>query len=56
MALKTMFGKPVQTVVGMIQAQLTRNLKMAFYEKYHVLMNDSEDQKIGPELHREYWL
>jgi len=55
-AAKAIFGKPVQTVVDMIHAQLTRTAKMAFYEKYDVLMNDSEDQKIGSVLHREHWL
>jgi len=54
--MKTMFGRSVQTSVGMIHAQLTRNEKMAFYEKYYVMMNDSQDQKLGPVLHREYWL
>jgi len=29
---------------------------MAFPEKYHVLMNHSQDRKIGPVLHQEYWL
>jgi len=37
-------------------AQLTRTEKVTFYEKYHVLMNHSEDYKIGPVLHQEYWL
>ena len=56
MAAKEIFGRPVQTVVDMIHAQLTRTENLAFYEKYHMLMNDSEDHKIGPVLHREYWL
>ena len=47
-AAEAIFEKSVQTVVGMIHAQLTRTEKMAFHEKYHVLMNDSQDRKIGP--------
>jgi len=35
----------------MIHAQFTRTEKMAFHEKYHVLMNYSEDHKVGPVLH-----
>jgi len=31
-------------------------IKMAFHEKYHVLMNHSSDHKIGPVIHQEYWL
>jgi len=53
---KAIFGRPVQTIVDMIHAQLIRIEKMAFYEKYHMLMNDSEGQKIGLVLHQEYWL
>ena len=30
--------------------------KVAFHKKYHVMMNHSEDHKIGPVIHREYWL
>ena len=52
MATKAIFGKPVQTVVDIIHAQLTSTVKMAFHEKYHVLMNYSEDHKIGPVLHQ----
>jgi len=55
-AAKAIFGRPVQTIVDMIHAELIRTEKMAFYEKYHMLMNDSEGQKIGPVLHQEYWL
>jgi len=40
----------------MIHAQLTKTEKVAFREKYHVLMNHSEDHKIDPVIHREYWL
>jgi len=54
--MKAIFGKPIQTDVDMIHAQLTRTEKMAFHEKYHVLMNHSQDRKIGPVLHQEYWL
>jgi len=32
----------VTTVLGMIHAQLTKTEKVAFPEKYHVLMNYSE--------------
>jgi len=45
-ATKAIFGKPVQTVVDVIHAQLTSTEKMAFHEKYLVLMNYSE-QNIG---------
>jgi len=38
--------------VDTIHAQLTRTEKMAFHEKYHALMNYSEDHKIGPVLHQ----
>jgi len=38
-ATKAIFGKPVQTVVDIIHAQLTRTEKMSFHEKDHVLMN-----------------
>jgi len=51
-ATKAIFGKPVQTVADIIRAQLTRTEKIAFHEKYHVLMNYSEDHKIGPLLHQ----
>jgi len=51
-ATKAIFGKPVPTIVDIIHAQLTRIEKMAFHEKYHVLMNYSEDHKIGPMLHQ----
>jgi len=37
-ATKTIFEKPVRTVVGLIHARLTRTEKMAFHEKYHVLI------------------
>jgi len=53
--MKATFGKPVQTFVDMIHARLTRTEKMAFHEKYHVLMNHSQDRKIDPVL-QEYWL
>jgi len=43
MATKAIFRKPVEIVVDMIQAQLTRTEKMAFHEKYHVLMNRSQN-------------
>jgi len=52
MATKAIFGKAVQTVVDIIHAQLTRTEKMAFHEKYHVLMNYSKDHNIGPVLHQ----
>ena len=55
-AMKAIFGKPIQTDVDMIHAQLTRTEKMAFHENYHMLMNHSQDRKIGPVLHQEYWL
>jgi len=48
--MKAIFGKPVQTDVDMSHAQLTRTEEMAFHEKYHVLMNHSQDPKIGPVL------
>jgi len=51
-ATKAIFGKPVQTVVDIIHAQLTRTEKMAFHEKYHVLMNYSEHHKIDTVLHQ----
>jgi len=51
-ATKAIFGRPVQTVVDIIHTQLTRTEKMAFHEKYHVLMNYSEDHKIVPVLHQ----
>jgi len=51
-ATKAIFGKPVQTVVDIIHAQLTRTEKMSFHGRYHVLMNYSEDHKIGPVLHQ----
>ena len=35
-AIKATFGKPLQTNVNKIHAQLTRTKKMAFHEKYHV--------------------
>ena len=50
MAIKAIFEKPVQTVVGIIHAQPTRIEKVTFHETYHVLMNNSEDHKIGPIL------
>ena len=56
MAIKATFEKPVQTDVNIIHAQLTRTEKMAFNEKYHILMNHFQDRKIGPVLHQEYWL
>jgi len=40
----------------MIHAQLTRTEKVTFDQQYHMLMNHSEDHKIGPVMHREYWL
>jgi len=49
--MKAIFGKPVQTDVDMIHAQLTRTEEMAFHEKYHVLMNHSQDRKIVPVFH-----
>jgi len=52
-ATKAIVGKPAQTVVDIIHPQLTRTEKMAFDEKYHVLMNHSESHKIGPLLHQE---
>jgi len=52
----TIFGKLVQTDVDMIHAQLSRTKKMAFHENYHVLMKHSQERKIGPVLHQEYWL
>jgi len=52
-ATEAIFEKPVQTVVGMIRAQLNRSEKVTFNENYHVLMNHSEDHKIGPVIHRE---
>jgi len=52
--MKAIFGNPVQTDMDMIHAQLTRTEKMAFHEKYHVLMNHSQDRKIGPVLHQEH--
>jgi len=55
-ALKAIFGKPVQTDVDMIHVQLTRTKKMAFHAKCHVLMNHSQDRKIGPVLRQEYQL
>jgi len=36
MAIKATFGKPVQTNVNKIHAQLTSTRKIAFHEKYHV--------------------
>jgi len=45
--MKAIFGKPVQTDVDMIHAHLTRTEEMAFHEKHHVLMNHSQDRKIG---------
>jgi len=51
-ATKATFGKPVQTVVDIIHAQLTRSENVAFHEKYHVLMNHSQDHKIGPVFHQ----
>jgi len=51
-ATKAIFGKPVQTVVDIIHAQLTRTEKTSFHEKDHVLMNYSENHKIGPVLHQ----
>jgi len=44
-ATKAICGKPVQTVVVMVHVQLTRTEKMAFHEKYYVLMNHSENHK-----------
>jgi len=46
-ATKAIFEKPVKRIVGMIHSRLTRTEKMSFHEKYHVLMNNSEDKKIG---------
>jgi len=48
--------KALQTVVGMIHAQPIRTEKVAFLGIYPVLINYSEDHKIGPVIHREYWL
>jgi len=42
--------------MDMIREQLTRSEKVAFRETYHVLMNHSEDHKIGTVINREYWL
>ena len=53
---EAIFEKPVQTVMDMIREQLTRSEKVAFRETYHVLMNHSEDHKIGTVINREYWL
>jgi len=55
-ATESMFETSVQTVVGMFHAQLTRTEKGAFREKDHMLRNHSEDHKIGPVVHREYWV
>jgi len=55
-ATKAIFGKLVQTVVDMIHSQFRRTEKMAFHEKYHVLMNHSENHKIGSVLQQEYRL
>ena len=52
--LAAILEKPVQTVVCKIHAQHTRTEKVAFPEKYHVLLNHSEDQKIGPEYRNSY--
>jgi len=30
--------------------------KEEFHEKYHVLVNHSENHKIVPVIHQEYWL
>jgi len=38
----------------MIHTQLTRTEKVAFPEKYHVLMNYSEDHEISFLIHRQY--
>jgi len=46
------YSKSQFIVVGMIRVQLTRSEKVAFHEKYHVLMNRSEDHKIGTVLHQ----
>jgi len=53
---EAIFEKQVQTVVGMVHAQTIRTEKVAFLGKYPVLMNYSEDHKIGPAIHREYRL
>jgi len=37
-------------------AQFTRTEKVPVHEKYRLLMNHSEDYKIGAVLHQEYWL
>ena len=55
MATEAIVEKQFQTVVGIIHAQLDRTEKVTFHEKYHVLMNHSEDHKISPVMHREYW-
>jgi len=53
MATEAKFEKQLQTVVGMIHAQLNRTEKVAFHEKYYVLMNYSQDHKIGHVIRRE---
>jgi len=47
---EVVFEKPVQTDVGMIHAQLIRIEKVAFHEKYHVLVN--HDRYIVPVIRR----
>ena len=54
--VEAIFEKPVQTVMGMIREQLTRSEKVAFHEKYHVLMTHSENHKFRPVINREYRL
>jgi len=53
--MTAIFGKLVWTDVDMIHSQITRTEKMAFHEKYHVLMTHFQDRKIGPVL-QDYWL
>jgi len=48
-ATKTIFEKPVRTVVGLIHARLTRTEKMAFHEKYHVLIRFGFDWRFYPD-------
>ena len=54
MAMKAIIRKPVQTDVDVIHVQLTRTKKMTFHAKYHVLINHSQDYKIGSVLCQEY--
>ena len=51
---EAIFEKPVQTVVGMIHAQLTRTEEVSFREKYHVLINLSKEYNFCPVIRRDY--